>query len=541
MSDSLFHFSDVVEISPERALVDLAKFDKHKLMDAALNPKDAGKRGLIVTFNLSSAGRRINNRIYTPKGQRDGAPTWTSPFPRPIIKNHDKKEDPFGRFASVEYREIDNDALKFFKSASQFMAFKDALESDDPKRIYKALRDNRFLTNRKWPGIGELLAKAKITDESAIEKFLDGRYMTFSAGSNTDRYVCSRCFTDWAIESPCDHKPGDVIDGELVVFISGTFIGSEGSVLTEPANDHSMVKCLEFADGLVTNFPDSYKMTDTSTIYITDGLVDLQDFSLENSEPQEQNMNIENLDALVEALLPKLLDKLKESNVQETPVAPPVETPPEVPVVQEDVQTPPEVVVETIPENEVVNEKENLTDQNEDEQIWKTLVDALYLGRTKLIETGLLRVKDSEKLISEQKDKYEADLKALNAQFEDTKKDHEAALSLVDSLKTELAELKEKQRLDSENRTLQNEDKLKLDNQRGSIHSPSESSSQALQDGRQENGQLDKYEQNVVKNFLTIKDEKGERPARRYISNLQQKGHLSKKFNIDMHITEENN
>ena len=539
MSDSLFHFNDVVEISPERALVDLGKFEKHKLMDAALNPKDAGKRGLLVTFNLSSAGRRINNRIYTPKGQRDGAPTWTSPFPRPIIKNHDKKEDPFGRFASVEYRDIDNDALKFFKSASQFMAFKDALESDDPKRIYKALKDNRFLTNRKWPGIGELLAKAKITDEKAIEKFLDGRYMTFSAGSNTDRYVCSRCFTDWAVESPCEHKPGDVIDGELVVFISGTFIGSEGSVLTEPANDHSMVKCLEFADGLITNFPDSYKMTDTSTIYITDGLIDLPDFSLEDLEPQEQNMTINNnLDALIEALLPKLLDKLKESVSQETPVPPVVEVSVEqndevVKPVEEHVDT-----VEVITENTV---EENVSTEQADEEIWKTLVDALYAGRTKLIESGLLKVGEADKLFEEQKDKYEADLNSLKTQFEDTKKDHEMALSLVDSLKMELSELKEKQKLDSENRTLQNEDKLKLDNERGSVQDPSESSSQALRDERQERGQLDKYEQNVVKKFLTIRDEKGEKVARRYISNLQQHDHLSKKFNIDMHITEENN
>ena len=310
MSLPLFKLNDIFEVSPTKALTSLSKSEKHRFMDKILDASRADKRGLIVDFNLSSSGRRINNRIYTPTGQRAGVESWTQPFPKPIIRNHDKSEDPMGRFTSVLYADIDDQAMRFFKTAQDFMSFKDALESDDPRKIINAMKRSKLLTNKKWPGIGELVAKARISDEAAIEKFLDGRYMTFSAGSNTDRYVCSKCMCDWADGEHCDHRPGEITtDGDLVFFITGGFYGEEGSVLTNPANDYSSVRSLTFADSLNYTIPQSDCLTDLSTIYITDGAIDFSD--KEESESYQENiMDPAQIDALLDALMPKLLEKL---------------------------------------------------------------------------------------------------------------------------------------------------------------------------------------------------------------------------------------
>lgn len=272
---NLFKLNDVVQLDPQKSLVDLSKTDKHRLMDSVLQSDVAsGKRGLEITFNLSSSGRRINNRIYTPSGQRGNVDSWTHPYPKAIIRNHDESSDALGRFTSVEWHSLDAQASTFFKNVQTYADFKDALESDVPHKIYRALHRRNFLMDSRWPGIGQLIAKARIFDEDAIEKFLDGRYLTFSAGTHTDRYVCGVCNDDWAAGEICDHRPGQITDeGKPVVFITGAFIGDEGSVLNMPANDMSMVLSMEMTDamqGAGIAVPDI--RTDGSGISLTDAL-----------------------------------------------------------------------------------------------------------------------------------------------------------------------------------------------------------------------------------------------------------------------------
>ena len=281
--------NDIFEVSPEKALVDLKKADKFKLMDSLLQEGDRPK-GLDIEFGLSASGRRTNNRIYTPKGQRAGISTWMEPYPKAIIRNHDINEDPLGRFTNVRWVSLDNESMGSFKRVQDYMAVKDALESDNPKRIYNALRKNNLLTSNKWRGTGELLADAAIYDEDAIEKFLDGRYLTFSAGSSTDRWVCSACLSDWASGDVCDHRPGTITDeGELVVVITGTFLGREASVLNTPAHDFSTVRSMQFGDSLKEYNNEDCFLTDPSTIYLTDSsIIDVGDMMSVDKKTVEQ-------------------------------------------------------------------------------------------------------------------------------------------------------------------------------------------------------------------------------------------------------------
>jgi hypothetical protein len=530
MSLPLFQLHDIIEVSPVKALVSLPKSDKLRFMDKILDAKRADKRGLIVDFNLSSSGRRINNRIYTPAGQRAGLDSWIKPFPKPIIRNHDRNEDPMGRFVDVSYNEIDNQALSFFKNAKDFMALKDALESDDPRKIIRAFKQTKLLTNKKWPGVGELLAKARISDESAIEKFLDGRYMTFSAGSNTDRYVCSKCLCDWAGGEHCDHRPGEVTsDGDLVFFVTGTFYGEEGSVLTTPANDYSSVRSLNFADSLNYNtIPQSDCLTDISTIYITDGAIDFSDKE-DTNDHLENKMDLANIDALVDALLPKLLEKLQEAATsgQEVKTADEAETTNVV------TDAAPALSVDwTLLDNAVAELKASLTDVKVEvikEVIVKDEGESELLSEVEVKLTAALAAKDSA----------EASL----LQLQDSVKDHAAALALIDELKAEVSELTEK--LDTATTSLQNRDeadKLPLDKERGSVQNPSESGTPSLQDSgsTKRNKNLDGFEQKVVEKFKQIRDSNGDPAAQMYVKNLQVRGILSRKFNIDSYIKEIN-
>lgn len=291
---NIIKLTDIVEIAPNKQLVNLSKLDKHRLMDSVLqNPAEGRKRGLYVSFNLSSSGRRINNRIYTPRGQQAGQDSWTAPYPKPIIRNHDTNEDPLGRFEKVTWKSLEDEALKHFKSVNEFMKLKNAFDMDDPRAIYRIMKRNHLLTDKSWKGLGELVATARIVDEDAIEKFLDGRYLTFSAGSNTDAYRCGICGDDWAQGDVCEHRPGQITeDGEMGVFITGAFNGDEASVLTSPANDASQVLSMEFVDSA-----DTYKhvgldcrYTDDSTIYLMDvNLMSKKEIPTTQEDTQEES------------------------------------------------------------------------------------------------------------------------------------------------------------------------------------------------------------------------------------------------------------
>lgn len=533
MSNPLFKLYDIVEISPEKALTDLSKSDKHRFMDRILDAKREEKRGLLVDFNLSSAGRRINNRIYTPAGQRKGVDSWTQPFPRPIIRNHNKQEDPIGRFKSVTYHDLDDKALGFFKNARDYMAVKDAMESDDPRKIARALSQYKLLLSKKWTGIGELAATARISDEAAIEKFLDGRYMTFSAGSHTDRYTCSRCFTDWADGEQCNHRPGEIVDGEVAVFICGGLYGEEGSVLTNPANDFSTVRSLVFSDSLNYSIDQSDCLTDVSTIYITDGVVD---FSTEDSTDthQEKTMDAEQIAVLLDALMPKLLERLKE------------------------VKDAQEVTTEDTSENTTQNDSENTTQEEAGKPLsvdWSAFDAACAALKESLTDSKVevekqVTVKDPEdcQKISDLETQIAELIAAKDAaeakvlELEDSQKDHTSALTLVDELRAEVTALTEK--LDIAKSSVQNQDGANqqlLDKKPGTVENPSESGSPSLRDANLGETSLDGYEKSVVEKFKKIKDSNGAASAYAYISGLKGRGQLSRKFNVDLHLSKETN
>jgi hypothetical protein len=252
MSDKAFGLRDLIRVAPDKNLEGMTETQMIEFKDSALGgPR---KRGLLVTFDLSHSGRKINNRIYPPWGQRDGANSWTEPFRRPIILNHDNHaKNTIGRFVSVTWQSLEAEAIDHLGGIKPYLEVKKALDSNDAKLIYKTYNKYGLFRDKKWPGVGKLVAQALITDSDAVERFVDGRYLTFSAGSRTNAYTCLVCGSGWHEGDVCDHRPGMTDeDGNTAYFMTGLFLGDEGSVVNAPADTMSQVRNLEMQDFEIT-------------------------------------------------------------------------------------------------------------------------------------------------------------------------------------------------------------------------------------------------------------------------------------------------
>ena len=57
---------------------------------------------LVCEVNATHAGTLINNRIYPPDSMQNGITTWTKPYRKPVLINHDDSKDPVGRVISAK-------------------------------------------------------------------------------------------------------------------------------------------------------------------------------------------------------------------------------------------------------------------------------------------------------------------------------------------------------------------------------------------------------------------------------------------------------
>ena len=96
---------------------------------------------------------------------KKGIRSWTSPYKKPVLTNHDDTKDPIGRVISGKYLQTER-----------------GISDKDWKPIL-----------RESEGYGYQRLTVKITDPEAIKKILDGRYQTVSVRMSTDHCTCSIC------------------------------------------------------------------------------------------------------------------------------------------------------------------------------------------------------------------------------------------------------------------------------------------------------------------------------------------------------------
>ncbi len=219
----------------------------------------SGKKGLIVRLAATHAGIITgNNTFYMPDKMREGVPTFVENFGKPILTHHNEEQDPIGRIIEARYvdtsktlRDSQWNNKQVRDSAGRVQGtISDKLLDDfiggkmpfgQAVDVVRNILDNSVLQDPQYEGLGYAEIIAEITDKDAIEKFLDGRYLTGSVSASTDKAVCSHCRQDWTKDGRCDHTPGSIEDGKKVYLIAGKFNYSEYSMVNKPADRHSKV------------------------------------------------------------------------------------------------------------------------------------------------------------------------------------------------------------------------------------------------------------------------------------------------------------
>lgn len=233
--------------------------------------------GIIVKLAATHAGLVTrNNGFYMPDKMRAGVGTWTEHYNKPIQVHHDDHSDPIGRVIAARYVDTSNVASSMFKNhvlrdsqkrevGRADSAFFDKFISDKTSFISKLnmlkVMDS-VLQDPNYQGVGYIELTAHITDPDAIQKVLDGRYITGSVGAVSDKAVCSICDTDWLESEHCGHRPGRIYDGKKCVVIAGNLEYDEYSFVNTPADRHSGVIKIENSftgitnkDSAITYFP----------------------------------------------------------------------------------------------------------------------------------------------------------------------------------------------------------------------------------------------------------------------------------------------
>ena len=146
------------------------------------------------------------NYMYYPaeklKGDKElksGVHSWTSPYAKPVIFNHDTDTEVTGRVERAAYADY---------------------------------------TQAGKPGI---IVVPRITQPEAVKAVKDGRLLTVSIGGTTDAAVCSICETDIINEGFCGHMKGEVYDGVTATWIAGNIWFDELSWVNVPADENAMV------------------------------------------------------------------------------------------------------------------------------------------------------------------------------------------------------------------------------------------------------------------------------------------------------------
>lgn len=164
-------------------------------------------RKLMVTVEGIHTGMTKNRTFYPGTTLESSVPTWTTPHEKPVLKNHNEYTEPLGRIVHSEY-------------------------------VESTLTDKYTVR-----------LKLEITDEDAIQKVLDKRYLTLSVGGSANRVNCSACGKDLVKEGYCGHSRGRTYEGKEAYWTIGEYTGDEISFVNMPADVHAQVIAAELVNG----------------------------------------------------------------------------------------------------------------------------------------------------------------------------------------------------------------------------------------------------------------------------------------------------
>lgn len=214
----------------------------------------ATSQTLFVEIAATHAGRITRNHgFYLPQKMREAAGGMVEGYGKPVLKHHSSHEDPIGRVVGAKY--VDT-SVSFTHRDAVTSNIIDAL--CDRKTPFLKLVDlieefaeSEILRDPQYPGLGYIQVRVAVSDQDAIKKILDKRFLTVSIGATTDKAICSICKTDWIEDKEqCEHRPGKMYDGKLCFIIAGNLIYDEVSFVNTPADPFAQVISINQGNGV---------------------------------------------------------------------------------------------------------------------------------------------------------------------------------------------------------------------------------------------------------------------------------------------------
>lgn len=223
----------------------------------------ATQAGLLVRIAATHSGLITrNNGFYLPDRMKKGASSFTDNYPKPVLLHHNDHSDNIGRIIQSTYRDTSGSIVDKYNGfvVKDRKGNEKGTLSDRMLRDFSAgnmpfgmmidvvtslLRDS-ILDDTSYDGLGYIELVANITDPEAIQKLLDGRYLTGSVGATTNAAICSICKSDWTDSGQCEHRPGGIYDGAKCFVIAGDLTYDEYSFVNVPADRHSKVLELHY-------------------------------------------------------------------------------------------------------------------------------------------------------------------------------------------------------------------------------------------------------------------------------------------------------
>lgn len=201
-------FNQTIELQfQDGQIADLKEsYQQINLTESSTGKKNE-KKHLIVTVEGIHTGMTKNMTFYPGSALEESVPTWTAPHYKPVLKNHNVSTEPLGRIIGAEY-------------------------------VESTLTDKYTVR-----------LKLRVTDPDAIEKLMDGRYLTLSVGGSAKRVNCSICGKDLIQEGWCGHARGRTYEGKQAHWTIGNYTGDEISFVNMPADVYSQVIAVEMVTG----------------------------------------------------------------------------------------------------------------------------------------------------------------------------------------------------------------------------------------------------------------------------------------------------
>jgi hypothetical protein len=271
-------------------------------------------RKLQIDFDFSHGGKLINRRIYSTKGQKRVAQTLTD---KPLNIDHsDSANSIIGRLTKANVVSLAAEAKAFAAKAriseDKINDLIYGMENLDYEKIATILTKEKLLRLSGWKGVSKITASAVVSDEEAIKRFLDRRFLNFSAEQLPAARVCSICLKDSINGEGCEHWPGETYDGKLCFTIAGEMKGIGAAVVMHPGDTDSILTAMSFVDNDSSEYTQPL-IVDAQIKVITGD--SMEDTDTNNKKVFPLGDGTEETPASTDAILGEL-DKMKETPVE---------------------------------------------------------------------------------------------------------------------------------------------------------------------------------------------------------------------------------